>query len=81
VKTGITAVSRWGVVLASVFAPFLVVLSVLLTHHGVGIYLEANMRDALSWVWLVLCAEMMVGIYFLAAYLISHAFKHQTARF
>ena len=77
-NTGIMAVLRWGAVLGSVFAPFLVVLNVLLTHR-VGVYLEASTRDALSWIWLMLVAAMMLGIYFLTAYVAFHAFKHETA--
>ena len=76
-KTGIMAALRWGVVLASVFTPFLVVLNVLLTHR-VGVYLEASTRDDLSWIWLMLVAAMMLGIYFLTAYVVFHAFEHET---
>ncbi len=77
-KTEIMAVSKWGLVLASVFAPFLLVLSMLLAHPVVErIYLETNLRDALSWIWLMLAAAMMLGVYFLTAYVAFDAFKHE----
>jgi len=77
VKTGIMAALTWGAVLASVFAPFLVVLNVLLTHR-VGVYLEASTRGALSWIWPMLVAAMMLGIYFLTPYMAFNAFEHET---
>ncbi len=75
-KTSIIAALRWGIVLASVFAPFLVVFSVLLTHRS-GIYLEKNITDFASWMWLMLLAAMMLGIYFLTAHFVFHAFEHE----
>ncbi len=77
-KTGIMAALRRGVVLASVFAPFLVVLIVLLTHpSGSGIFPKKNTADLLSWISLVLLAAMMLGIYFLTAYVVFHAFERK----
>ena len=76
-KTGIMVALRRGVVLASVFTPFLVVLNVLLTHR-VGVYLEASISDDLSWIWLMLVGAMMLGIYFLTAYVAFYAFEHET---
>jgi len=77
VRTGTMAALTWGAVLASVFAPFLVVLNVLPTHR-VGVYLEASTRGALSWIWPMLVAAMMLGIYFLTPYMAFNAFEHET---
>ncbi len=77
-KTGIMAALSRGVVLASILAPFLVVLIVLLTHpSGSGIFLEKNTTNLLSWISLVLLAAMMLGIYFLTAYMVFRAFERK----
>ena len=75
-KTGIMAALSRGVVLASMFAPFLLVLIVLLTHpSGRGIFLEKNPTNLLSWIGIMLLAAMMLGIYFLTAYMVFHTRK------
>ncbi|MGC2463165.1 MAG: EF-hand domain-containing protein [Steroidobacteraceae bacterium] len=67
-KTGIKAAFKCGVVLASVFAPFLVVLAALLVlPSGVQTLRSA---DALDWMWLMLLGAIMLGVYyFLMVYL------------
>jgi len=56
-------VLKGTILLASVFAPFLVLLGAyLLLPHGVHI---GKSSDALDWMWLILLAGMMLGIYFL----------------
>ncbi len=77
-KTGIMAALSRGIVLTSIFAPFLVVLLVLLTHpSGSGIFLEKNPTNLLSWISLMLLAAMMLGIYFLTAYMVFRAFERK----
>ncbi len=62
-KNGIVAVLRGVVLLASVFAPFLVMAGAyFLLPHGVYI---GKSSDALDWMWLILLAGMMLGVYFL----------------
>jgi len=73
-KTGIMAALRWGVVLASVFAPFVVVLSALLLLPS-GVYIGKG-ADALDWMWLMLLAAMMLGIYYMTVYVAFHGFGH-----
>ena len=70
-KTGIKAAFKCGVVLASVFAPFLVVLAALLVlPSGVQTLRSA---DALDWMWLMLLGAIMLGVYyFLMVYLTDH---------
>ena len=71
-KTGILTVLKGGVVLASVFAPFLVLLGALfLLPSGVNI---GRSTDALDWMWLILLAGMILGIYYLTVYVAFHAF-------
>jgi len=73
-KTGIMAALRWGVVLASVFAPFVVVLGALLLLPS-GVYIGKG-ADALDWMWLMLLAAMMLGIYYMTVYVAFHGFRH-----
>ncbi len=62
-KTAIMSVLKGTLLLASVFAPFLVLLGAyLLLPHGVYI---GKSPDALDWMWLILLAGMMLGVYFL----------------
>ena len=68
-KTGIGSALKWCVVLASVFAPFLVVLVALLVtptaaHIVTGTY-------ALDWMWFMLLAAMILGLYFSTVYLVD----------
>jgi len=71
-KTRIIDALRWGVVLTSVFAPFVVMLSALLLLPS-GVYIGKG-ADALDWMWLMLLAAMMLGIYFLTVYVAFRAF-------
>jgi drug/metabolite transporter (DMT)-like permease len=73
-KTGIMAGLRWSVVLASVFAPFVVVLAALFLLPS-GVYIGKS-ADSLDWMWLMLLAAMMLGIYYLTVYVAFHAFRH-----
>lgn len=59
----IMTVLKGMILLASVFAPFLVMLGayVLLPH---GVYIGKS-PDSLDWMWLILLAGMMLGVYFL----------------
>lgn len=61
-KTILTAL-KGMILLASVFAPFLVLAGayVLLPH---GVYIGKS-PDALDWMWLILLAGVMLGVYFL----------------
>jgi hypothetical protein len=74
-KTVIVNVCKSALVLASTFAPFLVVFGVLATHPHRA-YLERNFTDLLSWIWLMFLAAMMLGLYYWTVYLIIHAFNH-----
>lgn len=65
-KTGIMGALKWSVVLASVFAPFGVVLSARFILPS-GVYIGKG-TDALDWMWLMLLAAMMLGIYALTVY-------------
>ncbi len=60
-KSVIKAALSWGVVLASVFTPFLVVLDALFLLPS-GVYIGKS-PDALDWMWLMLLGAMMLGIY------------------
>jgi len=62
-KTAIVTLVKGAVLLASIFAPFLVVLSALFLLPR-GIYIGKS-PDALDWMWLILLAFMMLGVYFL----------------
>jgi hypothetical protein len=62
-KTAIISVVKGAVLLASVFAPFLVLLSAWFLLPR-GIYIGKS-QDALDWLWLILLAWMMLGVYFL----------------
>ena len=62
-NTAIVTLVKGAVLLASVFAPFLVVLSALFLLPR-GIYIGKS-PDALDWMWLILLAFMMLGVYFL----------------
>ena len=73
-KSVIKASLNWGVVLASVFTPFLVVLGALFLLPS-GVYIGTS-PDALDWMWLMLLGAMMLGIYFLTVYVAFHAFSH-----
>jgi drug/metabolite transporter (DMT)-like permease len=74
-KTGIMAALRGGVVLASVFAPFVVVLSALFLLPS-GVYIGKG-ADALDWMWLMLLAAMVLGIYYLTVYVAFHGFRQE----
>lgn len=74
-KAVIVSVCKSAVVLASTFAPFLVVIGVLLTHPHRA-YLERNLTDMLSWIWLIFWSAMVLGLYFWTVHLISHATDH-----
>jgi len=74
-KTRIIDALRWGVVLTSVFAPFVVMLSALLLLPS-GVYIGKG-ADALDWMLLMLLAAMMLGIYFLTVYVAFRAFGPQ----
>ena len=70
-KPGIMTALRWMLVLMSVYAPFLVLLGALfLLPHGIYI---GRGQDALDWLWLILLAGMMVGIYYLTIYVVFDA--------
>jgi len=59
---------RWGIVLACVFAPFLVVLSALLIVPSGLAALKST--DGVDWIWFTLLGAMMLGVYyFLTVYL------------
>jgi drug/metabolite transporter (DMT)-like permease len=61
-KTGIMAALRWGVVLASVFAPFIVLASALLFLPN-AVYIGKG-PDSVDWMWLIVLGGMMLGIYY-----------------
>lgn len=73
-KTGFVGAVRWSVVLASVFAPFLVLLAALLLLPR-GIYIGKAV-DSLDWMWLILLAAMIMGIYSLTVYIAFRAFAY-----
>jgi drug/metabolite transporter (DMT)-like permease len=73
-KTGIMTALRCGVVVASVFAPFVVLLGALLLLPS-GVYIGKS-ADSLDWMWLMLLAAMMLGIYYLTVYVAYHAFGY-----
>lgn len=70
-KTGVNFALRSGVVLTCVFAPFLVVLGALLLLPS-GVYIGKS-ADSLDWMWLMLLAAMMLGMYYLTLYVAFHA--------
>ena len=71
-KTGITDAFKWSVVLASVFAPFLMLLGARLILPS-DVYVGKG-QDALDWMWLMMLAAMMLGIYGLTVYVaIDHS--------
>jgi drug/metabolite transporter (DMT)-like permease len=61
--TAIMSFVKAAVLLASVFAPFLVLLGAYFLLPS-GIYIGKS-PDALDWMWLILLAGMMLGVYFL----------------
>lgn len=74
IKTGINGALRLSVILASVFAPFLVLLAALLLLPR-GIYI-GKAADSVDWMWLILLAAMIMGIYSLTVYVAFRAFAH-----
>jgi hypothetical protein len=68
-KSGIKAALRRGVVLASVFAPFLVIMGALLLLPS-GAYIVKS-TSALDWMWIMLLAAMMLGLYYSTVYYVD----------
>jgi hypothetical protein len=67
-KADLNTALRWVVVLACVFAPFLVVLAALfIVPSGIA---AVKITDGIDWIWFGLLGAMMLGVYyFLAVYL------------
>lgn len=67
-KNDIQNTLRWVIVMACVFAPFLIVGAALLQiPGGLDVF---NRTDPVDWIWLILLGGMMLGVYyFLAVYL------------
>ena len=72
-KTGLWFALKCAVVLASVFAPFIVLAGAWLFLPS-EVYIGKSSKDALDWMWLLLLGAMMLGIYFLTVYVAFRAF-------
>jgi len=71
-KTGLWFALKCAVVLASVFAPFIVLAGAWLFLPS-EVYIGKSSKDALDWMWLILTGGMMLGIYYFTLWVV---FEH-----
>ena len=78
-KAGLWFALKCGVVLASVFAPFIVLASAWFFLPS-EVYIGKNSKDALDWMWLLLLGGMMLGIYYFTLWVVFEHAGRSAAR-
>jgi len=77
-KEGLWFALKCGVVLASVFAPFIVLAGAWFILPS-GVYI-GNSKDALDWMWLIMAGGMILGIYYFTLWVVFEHSGRSAAR-
>ncbi len=77
-KEGLWFALKCGVVLMSVFAPFIVLAGAWFILPS-GVYI-GNSKDALDWMWLIMAGGMILGIYYFTLWVVFEHSGRSAAR-
>ena len=78
-KEGLWFALKCAVVLASVFAPFIVLAGAWLFLPN-AVYIGKSTKDSLDWMWLLLLGGMMLGIYYFTLWVVFEHSGRSAAR-